>query len=266
MANPGIGSIVKYEYIKQQANKVANNPSFENTFRRLHLNQWTESETRWIQDNTWMECADIKKAEGMCYGGLDLSSTRDITALVLFFPETGWVEPYFFIPELTAKERTQKDGVNYDLWIKQGYVIETGGNVTDYNFVKAKIDEIMDRYDVRAIGYDRWNASQLVNDLVDERVPMSKFGQGFVSMNAPTKELEKRVLSREIFHGGNPVLRWMCSNVMLKVDPAGNIKIDKGKSTEKVDGMVALVMALGEAMTDERPPESIYSERGVIVI
>ena len=264
-ANPGLGNIVKYEYISQAANKVKNNPSFENTFRRLHLNQWTESETRWINDAIWMGCGEHAEPMGLCYGGLDLASTRDITALVLLFPETGTVEPYFFVPEITADDRL-KDGVNYRQWINEGYIIETEGNVTDYNFVKAKIRELYDKYDIRSIAYDRWNATQLVNDLIDEKIPMERFGQGYVSMNAPTKELEKRVLNKEIKHGGNPVLRWMCSNVMIKEDPAGNIKIDKGKSTEKVDGMVALVMALGEAMTDDRPIGSVYDERGVVVI
>ena len=265
-ANPGYGTIVKKEYIEQQVNQVRNNPYFENTFRRLHLNQWTESETRWIQDNVWMECGGEGEPTGICYGGLDLASTRDITALVLYFPDTGFVLSFFFIPELSATERTQKDGVNYAQWVKEGYIIQTPGNVTDYNFIKHKVRDIAEIYQLKSIAYDRYNASQLVIDLQEDGINMSPFGQGFVSMSAPTKELEKKILNKEIVHGSNPVLRWMCSNIMLRTDPAGNIKIDKGKSSEKVDGMVALIMALGEAMTDDTPSGSVYDERGVLTI
>jgi len=235
-------------------------------FKTKNLNIWTDSAATWIQDDIWMNCFSDSQPTGTCYGGLDLASTRDITALVFYFPDTGFILPYFFIPELSAKERTQKDGVNYERWINEGYIIETPGNVTDYNFIKFKIIELAQMYDIRSIAYDRFNASQLVIDLQDEGLPMSPFGQGFVSMSAPTKELEKLVHNKEINHGGNPVLRWMNANIMLRTDPAGNIKIDKGKSSEKVDGMVALVMALGEAMTDDTPNGSVYDERGVLTI
>jgi len=267
-ANPGYGTIVKKEYIEEQVNKVKNNPSFENTFRRLHLNQWTTSEIRWIQDEVWMECAgELPDVTGLdCWAGLDLASTRDISAFVLLFPvdEMFVTIPFFFVPDIMAKERNQRDGVDYINWIRQGYIIETPGNVTDYNFIRAKINELAEIYNIRGIAYDRWNASQLVNDLVDDGAKMDPFGQGFASMSAPTKELEKLVYGKQLVHGGNPVLRWMCSNVMIRQDPAGNIKIDKEKSTEKVDGMVGLVMALGEYMTDDSPGTSVYEERGIL--
>jgi len=264
-ANPGYGTIVKKEYIEEQVNKVRNNPSFENTFRRLHLNQWTTSETRWIQDEVWMACdGELPDLSGLdCWGGLDLASTRDISAFVLLFPmdEKFCVLPFFFVPDIIAKDRKQKDNVDYPGWIRQGFIIETPGDVTDYGFIRSKVNELAEIYNIRGIAYDRWNASQLVNDLVDDGASMSPFGQGFASMSAPTKELEKIVYGKQLVHGGNPVLRWMCANVMIKEDPAGNIKIDKGKSTEKVDGMVALAMALGEWMTDDSMGASVYEER-----
>ena len=251
-ANPGFGSIVKEDYILAEVNKIKNNPSMENTFRRLHLNQWTSSETRWISDEDWAkgdgELPDLTGA--LCYGGLDLASTRDTNALVLYFPEHECVKAWFWIPELTAKERTKKDGVNYGQWINEGWINETSGNVVDYAFLERDIYKLCDTYDIHSIAYDRWGATQLILNLRENGVDMQEFGQGFASMSAPTKQLEKMILSGEINHGGNPVLRWMCSNIMIEEDAAGNIKISKKKSTEKVDGMVSMVMALGEKMTN----------------
>jgi phage terminase large subunit-like protein len=270
-ANPNLGISLKPEYVKAECQRAVNEASYENTFRRLQLNQWTTSEIRWIPDEHWMACKEEmpELANMECYGGLDLASTRDICALVLLFPFTDGsfaVLPFFFIPELSARERTRKDGVNYDTWIRQGLMIETPGNVTDYDYIQEKIKELAERYQIKSIAYDRYNASQLVIRLQADGFKMSPMGQGFVSMNTPTKELEKLVYQDKIIHAGNPVLRWMCSNILLREDPAGNIKIDRGKSTEKVDGMVALVMALGEFMTGEQTGPSVYDERGILTL
>ena len=184
----------------------------------------------------------------------------------LFFPgEVHQSKYFFFVPESVINKRTEK-GYSYDQWVRDGSLIVTPGNVTDYNFVKAKILEICELYDVKSIGYDRWNASQLVIDLVEEKIPMSPFGQGYASMSAPTKQLEKMVINKEINHAGNAVMRWMISNVMIKPDPAGNIKVDKAKSKEKIDGVVGLIMAIGEWMIDGRPQESVYETRGIVSI
>lgn len=261
-ANPGFGTIVSEDYIRTAANKIINTPSFESTFRRLHLNQWVGSEITWITDADWMKCNQgVIGLSDRCYGGIDLATVRDITAFVLVFPsELLHVMPFFFVPEDRVKENDK-----YHEWVDAGYLITTPGNVTDYNFIKAKIFECAEKYNIVSIGFDRWNSSQMVIDLTEEGIPMNPFGQGYASMSAPTKELEKRVLSQEINHGGNPVLRWMCSNVLLKEDPAGNIKIDKGASKNKVDGMVALVMALGEMMTAE-DKTSIYETKELLII
>ena len=148
------------------------------------------------------------------------------------------------------KEKS-KEEMDYRGWVNDGYMIETDGNVTDYGYVKAIIAECMEKYDVQKIAYDRFNSSQLVIDLVAEGVPMSPFGQGFISMSAPSKELEALSYTGRVVHGGHPVLRWMCSNVVLRIDPAGNIKPDKDKSMNKIDGIVALVMGLGEYMAKQ---------------
>lgn len=262
-ANPGFGTIVKEDFIRQQANRIKNEPSFESTFRRLHLNQWVGSAETWIADDVWMGCSStfIPEEGAECYGGLDLAATKDITALVLVFPqqdETFGVVPYFFVPEDSVQERSLKENIHYDQWVKEGYITSTSGNVADYGFIKEKVFEVAEKYDLRALGYDRWNASQLVIELTDAGVPMSPFGQGFASMSAPTKHLERSIVSGKVAHGGNPVLRWMNSNVQIAQDPGGGIKIHKTKSREKVDGMVALVMAIGEWMTDESPGPSVY--------
>lgn len=267
-ANPGFGSIVKEDYIRQQVLKIKNQPSFESTFRRLHLNQWVGSELTWISDEVWKECDFGKfepKEKAECYGGLDLASVRDICALTFVFPGTpNQTKRYYFIPQDSVIERSKNENINYDQWVRNGLMIVTPGNVTDYNFIKAKIIELCDKYDVRKIGYDRWNSSQLIIDLLELGLPMDPFGQGFASMSAPTKELEKQILNKEINHEGDPVLRWAVSNVMLKEDPAGNIKVDKSKSKEKVDPVISLIIALGEMMTVK--DTFVYDEREILII
>lgn len=273
-ANPGFGSIVKEDYIRQQVLKIKNQPSFESTFRRLHLNQWVGSELTWITDLDWMKCdlgkfvpaISAEQRRGAdCYGGLDLASIRDICALIILFPGTpNYIMPFFFIPQDSVIERSKKENINYDQWVRNGLMITTPGNVTDYNYIKMYIMTLRKMYNIKKIGYDRWNSSQMVIDLVEQDMPMDPFGQGYASMSAPTKELERQIMSREINHAGNPVLRWMASNVMLKEDPAGNIKVDKSKSKEKVDGIVALIIALGEMMSDVE--SFVYDERGILMI
>ncbi len=150
-------------------------------------------------------------------------------------------------------------------WGKQGHIIFTSGDVADYNFIKKKIMDLGMEYRIQSIAYDRWNASQLVIDLTNDGVPMSSFGQGFQSMSAPTKELEKLILGKQIIHGNNPAMNWMLSNIALQEDPAGNIKPNKAKSTEKIDGVVAMIMSLGEYMT-EGDINSVYDGRGLLIL
>jgi len=191
----------------------------------------------------------------VCYGGIDLSNTTDVSALVLFFPgdddEPSYVMPFFWIPEDKAYDLKDRDRADYLSWSRMGLVELTPGNVIDHKFIRQKINDLAGVYNIQRIGYDPWNAVQLVTSLMDDGVPLGEFRQGFASMSAPTKQVEALVLGGKLAHGGNPVLRWMASNVMLKTDPAGNVKVDKSKSTEKVDGIIALVMAVGEAMTGD---------------
>ena len=222
----------------------------------------------------WDECggnvSEYELEGRACYGGLDLSSTSDLTTLVLVFPPLDESEPYiilpfFWLPDETLALRVRRDHVMYDVWEKQGFLKTTEGNVVHYGFIEKFIVELAERFNIREIGYDRWNASMMVQALEEDGFTMVPFGQGFRDMSAPTKELMRLVLEHRINHGGHPVLRWNMDNAFVRTDPAGNIKIDKEKSTEKVDGAVAMVMALDRAMKNQNGG-SVYDTRGLLVL
>jgi phage terminase large subunit-like protein len=270
-ANPNYGISLRKEYMKRESQRAMDVPSYQNTFKRLMLNIWTDSITAWIGAKEWELCQgdiDLKELKNKeCWCGLDLASTRDISALVLLFKEDEKfiVVPYFFIPEENAKKRSERDKVDYVTWLKQGYIIGTSGDVSDYNFIKQKIMDLGMEYRIQSICYDRWNASQLVIDLTNEGVPMEPFGQGFQSMAAPSKQAESLILSKQIVHDGNPVLKWMIANTVMEEDAAGNIKPSKKKSSEKIDGVVSLIMGLGSYMT-EGDISSVYNDRGLLML
>lgn len=203
-----------------------------------------------------------------CYGGLDLSSTSDITALSLVFPprtetEKYIVLPYFWLPEETLALRCRRDHVLYDVWGQQGFINTTEGNVIHYGFIEQFIEKLGMEYDIAEIAYDRWNATQMVQNLEGMGFTMIPFGQGFKDMSPPSKELFKLLMEGNFIHGGNPVLKWMAGNVVMRQDPAGNIKPDKEKSVEKIDGIVATIMALDRSIR-HGSSGSIYDERGVL--
>ena len=205
-----------------------------------------------------------------CYAGLDLSSTGDITALVLIFPPRDKNEkyvllPYFWIPEETIPRRVKANSVPYDIWEKQGYIMATEGNVIHYNFIEKFIMDLSEKYHILEIAVDRWNATQMIQNLEGEGFTIVPFGQGFSSMSAPTKEFYRLLMEGRIIHGGNPVLRWMAGNVVIDTDPAGNIKVTKAKSKEKIDGIVAAIMALDRCIRQEGQSGSVYDERGLLV-
>jgi phage terminase large subunit-like protein len=175
--------------------------------------------------------------------------------------------PFFFVPESKVEQRTGGDGVDYRTWGQQGHIIVTEGNVQDYNFIQAKYIELADKFNIVSCAFDRWNSSQLVINLLNEGAKMNPIGMGFVSQSQPTKMLEGLVLDKKINHAGQPVLAWNMSNVTLQEDPAGNVKINKGKSKDKIDGVAALIMALAEYMnTLEDGGESIYEDRGLLFL
>ena len=179
-----------------------------------------------------------------------MATTGDFCAFSLYWPQSGALKTWYFLPEESIKRRKDAAGQSIRQWVADGAIVATEGNVTDYNYIKAKICELSTKFDIKDIAFDRYNSSQLVIELQNEGLSLFPFGQGFVSMSAPTMELERLVKERRIKHEANPVTRWQMGNIMLRTDPAGNIKIDKAKSGDKVDGPVSIVMALGTAMQD----------------
>jgi phage terminase large subunit-like protein len=273
-ANPNLGVSVHIDDLKRKCEKAKEMPSAQNAFRQKHLDEWTEQAERWISIDKWDDCKerrpDRELLGELCFGGLDLASTRDITALVLAFPDEGSFDLLcrFWVPEEGMRERVKTDRVPYDVWQREGLLKTTPGNVTDYEFIREEIRQLAAKYEIREIAYDRWGATQLATQLQEDGAEMVEFGQGFASMAAPTKELERLMLEGSIRHGGNPIMRWMASNVAVKRDPSDNMKIDKSKSTEKVDGMVALAMAVGRAIVylKEESTESVYESRDLLVL
>lgn len=276
-ANPSLGITVSIDKVRAACESAKQNPAEENSFRQLRLNQWVKQSVRWMPMAKWDACAFPVKPESLegrvCYGGLDLSSTTDITAFVLVFPpedETDkyTVLPYFWMPEDNIDLRVRRDHVQYDLWEKQGYILTTEGNVVHYGYIEKFIEELGEKYNIREIAFDRWGAVQMVQNLEGLGFTVVPFGQGFKDMSPPTKELMKLTLEERIAHGGHPVLRWMMDNIYIKTDPAGNIKPDKEKSTEKIDGAVATIMALDRAIRcgPGNSGDSVYDERGLIII
>ncbi|KKL59952.1 hypothetical protein LCGC14_2210170 [marine sediment metagenome] len=269
-ANPALGVFRSLEDMEILCHRAQETPALEMTFRRLYLNQWVNSAERWLPIDKWDACdakPDISKGR-TCYAALDLSSNIDLTALNLIFPdgEGGYdTLAHFWIPEDTMREKERRDRVPYSLWAKQGYVVATPGNVIDYDAIIYTLEELADEFDIVEIAFDRWGASRISQQLEDKGFTMVPFGQGFASMSAPTKELMTIVLGQRLRHGGNPVLRWNIDNLVVKQDPAGNLKPDKEKSTQKIDGAVALIMALDRA-TRHQDKTSVYEDRGVTVI
>jgi len=252
--NPNLGVSLSRDYLERECRRAKEQPAYQNTFRRLHLNIRTEADVAWLQLDKWDAClADFHpdELEGKsCYAGLDLASTTDLCALVLYFPEDGHaVLPFFWAPREGALKREKRDRVPYTQWARDGYLTLTEGDVADYQAIRLRLRELATIFDIRQLAFDRWGATKLVNDLKEDGLDVVAFGQGYASMSSPAKELEKLMLGRELQHDGHPVLRWCASNVMVETDAAGNIKPSKKKSTEKIDGIVALVMAIGVAAT-----------------
>jgi phage terminase large subunit-like protein len=273
-ANPNLGVSKKLDDMQRWAARAKEMPSALNAFLRLHLTIWTQADTRWVPVGHWEACGMLVDANGLRgrtgYGGLDLSSNTDITALLLVFPPDAPDETYralcrFWIPEDNMVERSHRDRVPYEAWVRQGFIETTPGNVIDYDFILAAIDELMQAYDLKEIAFDRWGATKIQTQLMDRGGDkfLVQFGQGYVSMSPPMKMLETLILGHKLAHGNNPVLTWMAHNLVASQDAAGNIKPDKEHSLERIDGMVALIMALDRAIRHEAAG-SVYDTRGIL--
>lgn len=274
--NPSLGYTVDIERLRDAYREAKQNPADELTFKWLRMNMWVSSTTAWIPDAVFMkgnEEIDSDSLKGReCYAGLDLSSTGDITALVLMFPPRDVDEkyillPFFWVPEETIPQRVRSASVPYDVWEKQGHILATEGNVIHYDFIEHFIEELGEKYHILEIAFDRWGATQMVQDLEGMGFTVVPFGQGYSSMSAPTKEFYKILMEGRMVHGGNPVLRWMAGNVVIDTDPAGNIKVTKARSKEKIDGIVAAIMALDRCIRNQGQERgSVYDTRGLMVI
>ncbi|WP_084632916.1 terminase large subunit [Pleomorphomonas oryzae] len=281
-ANPNLGVSTKLDAMESAARRARQLPRLENDFKRYRLNIWTEQAVRWlpidavddegnrfgwdhcIGPTSWRELEE-KLIGKRCFGGLDLSAVIDLSSLVWWFPvqdglDVPVVVPRFFKPEMLIKEHGRRDKLPYEQWVRDGALIATPGNVVDYEYVRRQILADGEKFKIafagsgatadneKSIAIDRWNAIETAVRLTDEGLAVALFGQGYASMSAPSKELERLVMSNGFHHGGHPMLRRHAQVVAIESDPAGNIKPAKNKSAERIDGIVAGVMAIGIAL------------------
>jgi phage terminase large subunit-like protein len=269
-ANPSLGETVSEEFLAEECARAQQMPEYQNTFRRLYLSQWVSQETRWMPMAAWDAAgAPPAVAPGQrCWVGLDLASTTDLAALVALFrgdDGTYSVLPYLFAPEASARERGQRDRAPYERWAAEGYLELTPGNVIDYGRIAARLDALLEAYDVVEVGYDPWNATQFIQPYADAGVVCTPVRQGYQSLSEPTKRLLALVLEGKMRHGGHPVLRWMADNVVVRTDENENVRPIKPSARQRIDGIVALIIALSRALADDGAG-SVYDERGVLVI
>lgn len=268
-ANPNWGISIYPEQFKSEYTDASQSEYKQAGFKRKRLNIWVQGVQKWLSVDEWRKSGnkfDCKELLGLpCWGGLDLSSTRDVAALVLIFWVHGRIKvlPWLWCPKDTIAKRAREDGVQYNVWADSGSLIATEGNVVDYTVIKQTILNLHSAYKILEISYDPWNATQLTTELVAEGVKLVPCRQGFASLSAPTKELEKLIASGSLDHNAHPVLEWMASNVVVVKDAAGNIKPSKEKSADKIDGIVALIMALSARMLSPNEEQFLYNSEGI---
>lgn len=283
--NPNYGVSVYKEAYEREAAKAKGSSASLNSFKRYYLNIWTQSADGWISDVVWKESSKYKDkwthrndiedelhklglADYPCYGGLDLSSRSDITAFTLLWNIDGhfYSLNWFWLPEEKGSQSADTKNIQYREWVDKGYITETEGNVVDYDFVIYKIKELSEIYQIKSIAYDPYNSHHIVPKLDEIGAELVEFRQGFLSMNAPSKELEAAIMSKRFEHFGNPVLRWMAGNAEVATDPAGNIKIikDRNRPEKKVDGIISNIMAYGLAI--DPAEKGSYLEEGELFI
>lgn len=273
--NPSMNHTVEEEKVEEHYNRAQGNYALEKNFRWLRLNCWEQLKMHgWLGLDYWDRCKGKIKLDQLagreCYGGLDLSSKIDMTAFVLLFPPNEqnkkWeVKQYYWLPEERVQERFLTDKVAYPEWVDKGQLKITPGNVIDYSFIETEILALKDLYDIREIGFDPWNAMQTAINLGEQGLTMVEIRQGAKSMSPAMKEIEQLVRGRKLLHDGHPVLRWNVGNVKIKTDENENIRPIKGKGTERIDGLVAMVNAMSRAMM-RKDETTIYNERGILTV
>lgn len=275
-SNPNLGVSKSWDYMRRAAERARQMPSALNAFLRMELNVWTQAESRWVDEAAWARCGlhvvdEARLVGRKCFGGLDLASNTDITAWVMVFPPLRLDGLYevlcrFFIPEDNIQARVRRDRVPYDVWVREGLITATPGNVTDHAWVIDQIGRDAEVFDVVEVAFDRWGAAHVQTLLQERGLTMVQFGQGFASMAAPMREAERLILDERLAHGDNKVLNWMFGNLVARSDPAGNLKPDKDKSREKIDGAVGMFMGLDRALRHGGGRVSVYKKRGLRMI
>jgi phage terminase large subunit-like protein len=272
--NPALDDFLDRRVLRDECRKAVANPAAERSFRQYRLNQPVGAIGRAINMHVWDTTAGLvghreveEIMEGrVCYGGLDLASTSDLAAYALDFPDGQGAHDVIwrgFAPSSAIRDLDRRTGGQASVWAATGVLTVTDGNVIDYGAIKLAMIADRDRFEIREIAFDRWGATQLSSELLDEGFPLVQFGQGFASMSPPTKELLRLVAAGAYRHGGNPLTRWQASNLVTRSDPAGNLKPDKARSVDKIDGMVAGIMALDRAsQRTAQDTEPVYATAG----
>jgi phage terminase large subunit-like protein len=274
--NPALGDFRSLEDMRVLANRAKAKAAQQNSYRRLYLNQWTEQSERWLSMDSWDACKVVIVRQDLigrrCYLGMDLSTTTDLTALCLLFPSEHGLDvlPMFFMPRDNLLERGRQDHVDYNEWVRLGYIIATPGNVIDYDAIRRLIQQWAQLYDIHEVAFDPHEATHIVQLLQDvDKLPCRKVPQGFASLTSATKTLEAAVSSRRLRHDGNPVLRWNVANAAVEYQKretkSGYMMLSKAVSTQRIDGVAALVMAV-DALEHDPEPESVYEGRGILVL
>lgn len=253
-ANPALGLFRSEREMRDEAERAMRMPTFAPAFRNLYLNQRVDAEPKAINPAEWEACAETVAPDALrgrrCFAGLDLSSVRDLTALVLYFPDDGGaVLPFFFVPKENMAEREETDRVPYRTWAAAGHLEATPGKAVDKAFIAARMARVLAEYDVQGIAFDRWGMADLRALLSRDGIeaPLVDWGQGFRDMGPAVDAFEAALIAGELRHGGHPVLRWCAGNAVFETDPAGARKLSKARSIDRIDGLVALVMAVGLA-------------------
>ena len=273
--NPSFGTIFDIDNLREHYTAAKNDPARLNNFLRFRLNRWVGQVERWLPMDKWDLCGEDFDKEALvkceCYGGLDLSSSIDLTAFVLVFPpavkgERWKILPKFYIPEDNMLERSKRDRVPYDMWVRAGLITATPGNVVDYGFIRRDVNNAAKIYNLKEVAFDPWGAVRLATDLQEaDGITMVEFRQGWKSMSPPMKDLLKMTMNSELQHDGHPVLRWCANNLAVKIDAAENVKPEKDKSYERIDGVVALAMGLGRALVAYEH-KTKYRKEGLMIL
>ena len=253
-SNPALGTFRDYTDLKTMALRAGRVPAFEPAFRNLFLNQRVDAVARAITASDWDACAELVPLDDLvgqeCFGGLDLGSTSDLTAFSLYWPDSGAAWTWQWVPAERIRERVEKDRVPYDVWVKQGLIVATPGRARDDLAIVRKLVEVCGLFDVKSVAFDRWRIEDLKKKLADEgvtNIPLVPHGQGFRDMAPAFDAFETALVNAHLKHGGSPVMRWQASNAVVQMDESGNRKPDKRRSSDKIDGIVSLIMAIGSA-------------------